>query len=550
MNRVKASAALLGVLLAACAGEDPQMKSALEVIGGDRLAPHIETLASDEYEGRGPSSPGEEKTVDYLKNEFERLGLEPGNRGSFFQEVPLVAVTADPNMTLAIRGQGTTNRFRYGSEFIAWTTRVVPQSALTNSELVFVGYGVVAPEYGWNDYQGVDVRGKTVVMLVNDPGFATQDSTLFNGNAMTYYGRWTYKYEEAARQGAAGALIVHETAPAGYPWEVVNSSWSGPQFDLIRENNNMSRAAAEGWLTLESARGVFRQAGLTYDSLKASAAQRGFAAVPMGITASLTIRNTIERSTSKNVLAVLPGSDRPDEFVVYMAHWDHLGRDPSLSGDQIYNGALDNATGTARLLILAEAFASLERHPARSLLFLSVAAEEQGLLGSAYYAANPVYPLDETVAAINMDGLNIWGPMKDITVVGYGMSELDDYLAEDAKTQDRVLRPDPEPEKGFYYRSDHFNFAKVGVPALYTDAGINHVEYGEEYGRTEREKYTNERYHKPSDEYDSSWDLQGGVDDLRLLFRIGYRIANEETYPNWRVGTEFKATRDSMMARD
>lgn len=312
----------------------------------------------------------------------------------------------------------------------------------------------------------------------------------------------------------------------------------------------MSRVAAEGWLTLESARRVFRQAGMDYDSLKTRAARRGFRGVSLGLTASVTIRNRIERSTSNNVLAVLPGSERPDEYVVYMAHWDHLGRDPNLPGDQIYNGALDNATGTAGLLLLAEAFAALEPAPARSLLFLAVAAEEQGLLGSAYYAANPVYPLDKTVAAINMDGLNIWGPMKDITIVGFGMSDLDDYLRAAAEMQGRVLRPDPEPAKGFYYRSDHFNFAKVGVPALYTDAGIDHVERGEDYGRAQRDEYTAERYHKPSDEYDPTWDLSGAVDDLRLLLQVGYRLAGESTFPNWRPGTEFRATRDRMMGME
>ncbi len=538
------------LVLASCERGDPRLQGALDVINAEDLGSHIETLASDEFEGRGPSSPGEEMTVAYLEGEFQRLGLQPGNGQSYVQEVPLVSITADPTMRLTVQGRGARNGFGYGTQFMAWTTRVVDRAQVANSEMVFVGYGVVAPEYQWNDYDGLDVRGKTVVILVNDPGFATSDTSLFNGNAMTYYGRWTYKYEEAARQGAAGALIVHETAPAGYPWEVVSGSWSGPQFDLVREDNNMSRVAAEGWLTLESARRVFRQAGMDYDSLKTRAARRGFRGVSLGLTASVTIRNRIERSTSNNVLAVLPGSERPDEYVVYMAHWDHLGRDPNLPGDQIYNGALDNATGTAGLLLLAEAFAALEPAPARSLLFLAVAAEEQGLLGSAYYAANPVYPLDKTVAAINMDGLNIWGPMKDITIVGFGMSDLDDYLRAAAEMQGRVLRPDPEPAKGFYYRSDHFNFAKVGVPALYTDAGIDHVERGEDYGRAQRDEYTAERYHKPSDEYDPTWDLSGAVDDLRLLLQVGYRLAGESTFPNWRPGTEFRATRDRMMGME
>ncbi len=542
-------AALSGILVAAvgCGPVGPP-DTALSSFSGEDLRGYIQVLASDSFEGRGPSSPGETKTINYLKSQFEQMGLEPGSGDSYFQDVPLVSITADPRITLTLRGGGRTSRFAYGNEFMAWTTRVVERSDITNSEMIFVGYGVVAPEYRWNDYEGLDVQGKTVVMLVNDPGFATEDSTLFNGRRMTYYGRWTYKFEEAARRGAAGAFVVHETEPAGYPWEVVSGGWSGPQFDLVAEDNNMSRVPIEGWFTLETARHIFAQAGLDYDSVKTVAAMRGFAPITMNLTASVGVRNTIARSLSRNVLAVLPGTDRADEYVVYMAHWDHLGRDASLEGDQIFNGARDNASGTAGLLELAQAFARLENRPRRSVLFLAVTAEEQGLLGSAYYAANPVYPLPKTVAAINMDEANIWGPMRDITVIGYGNSELDDYLARAARAQDRVLRPDPEPEKGRYYRSDHFEFAKAGVPALYAKAGIDHVEHGAEWALAQLDRYTNERYHKPSDELDPNWDLTGTVADLRLLFRVGYRLANEATFPNWREGTEFKAIRDSMMA--
>ncbi|MEE9219491.1 MAG: M28 family metallopeptidase, partial [Acidobacteriota bacterium] len=512
------------------------------------LARHIRTLASDEFEGRGPSSPGEEKTIRYLREEFERMGLEPGNGDSFFQEVPLVAMRTDPNMALDVSGERGKQSFQYGDEFMAWTLRLVPRSEIAGSEMVFVGYGIVAPEYDWNDYQGLDVGGKTVVMLVNDPGFATQDEGLFNGNAMTYYGRWTYKFEEAARQGAAAAFIVHETKPAAYPWEVVRGSWSGEQFSLVAEDQNLSRCAVEGWLTLESARTVFAQAGLDYDSLKKEAEQRGFRAVPMGLTASVAVESGIRYATSRNVLVRLPGTERADETIIYMAHWDHLGRDDSLEGDSIYNGALDNATGCANLLELAEAFASLEPRPARSLLFLATTAEEQGLLGSAYYAAHPVVPPEKTVAAINMDGANIWGPMRDVTVIGHGYSELDDYMAHAAAVQGRSVRPDPEPEKGYYYRSDHFTLAKEGIPALYADPGIESVEHGEEWALAKRDAYTAERYHKPSDEYDPAWDLSGQVEDARLLFRIGHRLANESGFPNWREGTEFKARRDAMLA--
>ncbi|MCH7474639.1 MAG: M28 family peptidase [Gemmatimonadetes bacterium] len=529
---------------------DTYLAPALRVIDEEGLREHIQTLASDEFEGRAPSSHGEELTIRYLADAFQQMGLQPGNGDSYFQDVPLVETVVPNNPALTIRGRGATTELAFGTEFVGWTKRVVDRARLANSPLVFVGYGVVAPEYDWNDYEGVNVRGSTVVILVNDPGFATQDEALFNGNAMTYYGRWTYKYEEAARQGAAGVIIIHETEPAGYPWEVVESSWTGPQFDLVAEDNNMSRVAVEGWITHDAAHEVFEQAGMDFDELKAQAASREFQAVPMGLRASTSLTNEVTRSTSRNVLAVLRGTDRADEYIVYMAHWDHLGKNAAIEGDGIYNGAFDNATGVAGLLELAQAFASLEQRPARSILFLAVTAEEKGLLGSAYYAANPVYPRNKTVAAINMDGLNTDGPTNDITVIGYGASELDDYLEEAAAAQGRVIRADPEPEKGFYYRSDHFSFAKQGIPALYTDAGIDHVEHGEQWTLARRDEYTAKRYHKPTDEYDPEWDLSGAVNDLRILFDIGFRLSNETTFPNWRVGNEFRARREADMARE
>ncbi|MFQ5876889.1 MAG: M28 family peptidase [Acidobacteriota bacterium] len=538
---------LLAALVGCAPPADPEA-AALTTITADDLARHIRTLSSDRFEGRFPSSPGEERTIEYLKGRFESLGLRPGNGDSFFQDVPLVSIAADPDTRLVVEGGTGTSSFAYGDQFMAWTTRVVRRAEIVASDMVFVGYGTVAPEFEWDDYAGIDVRGRTVVMLVNDPGFATKDEDLFEGRAMTYYGRWTYKFEEAARQGAAGAFIVHETEPAAYPWEVVRGSWSGEQFGLVSPDRNMSRAAVEGWVTQQTARALFSQAGLDFDALKEKAARRGFRAVPMGLTTSVALDNTTRESTSRNVLALLRGRERPDEYVIYMAHWDHLGTDPDLEGDSIYNGALDNASGTATLLELAEAFASLDPPPARSIVFLATTAEEQGLLGSAFYAANPVYPPEKTVAAINMDGANIWGPMRDVTIVGYGKSELDDYVARAARRQGRRVRPDPEPEKGFYYRSDHFTLAKVGIPALYTDAGIDHVEHGEEWGRARRDEYTAERYHKPSDEFDPGWDLSGAVDDARLLFMAGYRLANGTDFPSWREGTEFKARRDAMMA--
>ncbi len=545
---------LSAILLAVggCAGErvpgEREMNAALATITADDLVGHIQTLSADEFEGRLPGTPGEELTVNYLRQQFERLGLEPGNGESWFQEVPLVSIAADPTSTLTVQGGGQVKRYRYGDQVMAWTKRVVESVDLKNSEMVFVGYGTVAPEYGWNDYAGLDVKGKTVVMLVNDPGFATEDPELFNGRSMTYYGRWTYKYEEAARQGAAAAFIIHETEPAAYGWDVVQGSWSGPQFDMVSADNNMGRVQVEGWLTLETAREIFRMGGKDLDELTKQAAQRGFKPASLGLRASMTIRNIIERSTSRNVFALLPGSARPDEYIIYMAHWDHLGRDPNLAGDQIYNGALDNASGTAALLELAEAFASFPTAPSRSIVFFATTAEEQGLLGSAYYAANPIYPPEKTVAGINIDGLNIYGRMRDIVVVGYGNSELDEYLAQAAGSQNRNVIPDPEAEKGYFYRSDHFPLAKQGIPALYTDTGSDHVEHGVEWTQQKKDEWIAKHYHKPSDEYEPSWDLSGAVEDIQLFFRIGFRLAGETTFPNWNEGTEFKARRDAMMS--
>ena len=531
--------------IAACDWGDGFEQASQSITAVD-LEQGIQDLSADSMGGRAPASWGEERTVRYLQQKFEALGLEPGNGISWVQEVPLVSLTPDPDMGAVIQGRGTANRLQHAFDFVAVTERVVEEIALDRSELVFVGYGIVAPEFEWNDYEGVDVTGRTVVVLVNDPGYATGDDALFNGRSMTYYGRWTYKYEEAARQGADGVLIVHQTGPAGYPWAVVEAGWSGPQF-MLAETGDERLAKVQGWISEETARTVFAQARLDFDARAAQAASRDFSAYEMGLDLSLTVRNSIERSTSRNVLALLPGSTRPEELVIYTAHWDHLGTDPSLGPDSIYNGALDNASGTSGLVQMAGAFAALKKAPARSVLFMAVTAEEQGLLGTAHYASHPVYPLDATVATVNMDGLNIWGPTSDVTVVGYGMSELDDVLQAAADEAGRTLAPDPEPEKGHYFRSDHFEFAKRGVPSLYADAGVQDLEHGEEWARERREEYTRDHYHKPSDEYEPSWNLEGAVQDLRLMFTVGHALATGEVWPNWREGTEFKARRDEMM---
>jgi Zn-dependent M28 family amino/carboxypeptidase len=524
------------------------VEEAMATITEESLREHTKVLASNEFQGRAPSSTGEELTIQYLTEQFAALGLEPGGvNGTWVQEVPLVSITADPDMTLTVAGDDATRSFAYHTDFVANTPRVVESIDLEDSELVFVGYGTVAPEYRWNDYAGVDVAGKTVVVLVNDPGFATQDPEFFRGNAMTYYGRWTYKYEEGARQRAGGVIIVHETAPASYGWATVQNSWTGPQFDLVTDDDNMGRVMVEGWITLETAQAIFAQAGMDFQELKAKAATRDFQAVPLGLTASLSITNTVERSTSRNFLAKLPGTDRPDEVVIYMGHWDHFGMDPTLEGNQIYNGAVDNASGTATLIEMAEAFSALTPAPERTVVFWATTAEEQGLLGSGYYAENPVYPLDKTVAAINIDALPIFGATRDYVVVGYGNSQLDDSAIRYNQLIDRVVKPDPQPERGSFFRSDHFPLAKKGVPAHYGGAGHDNIQHGEEWGKAQSDAWTAEHYHQVTDEYSEDWDLGGALQDISVWFRMGLELAYSNAWPEWNEGTEFKAARDAMM---
>lgn len=513
-------------------------------ITGSALAAHIRRLASDEFEGRSPASPGEEKTVAYIAEQFEQAGLEPGNDGSWFQEVPLVSITLDPDTTLNIDGLGEPLELQHGEDTVVWTKQVSDSVSLDDSEMVFVGYGIVAPEYDWNDYEGVDVEGKTVVMLVNDPGFATQDPGLFNGNAMTYYGRWTYKYEEAARQGASGAIVIHEPEPAGYPWDVVSGSWTGPQFDLVSENRNRHRARLEGWVGHELADRLLANAGMGYQAAKEAALEADFQPVPLDLRASATLNNEIRETTSRNVVGILPGSERPGETVLYMAHWDHLGMKPEREDDKIFNGAVDNATGVAGLIEIARAYNARSGPPKRSVVFLAVTAEEQGLLGSRHYAENPIYPLPRTAATINMDALYPHGKTRDVVVIGHGSSELEEHLAEAAEAQGRTLKSEPTPEKGFYYRSDHFNFAKKGVPSLYAKAGIDLLEGGTERGKRLQAEYVENRYHKPGDEYDPEWDLSGIAQDLQLFQQVGERIADSDAWPDWYEGNEFRAIRD------
>jgi Zn-dependent M28 family amino/carboxypeptidase len=533
-----------------------EVKPAVESMTSADLLKHIKVLASDEYEGRAPGTPGEEKTVNYLSEQFKQLGLKPGNPdGSYIQTVPLAGFTAQPTASLTVGGKKTnlTNL----KDYVAVSRRFVPEVKVDNSEMVFVGYGVVAPEYGWDDYKGVDVKGKTIVMLINDPAIPAAgdptklDEKMFKGKAMTYYGRWTYKYEIASEKGAAAAIIIHETGPAGYPWEVVSGSWGRENFDIKSPDKNMKRVGVESWIQLDRAKEIFTASGKNFDELKKAALSKDFKPVPLGAKASFTIKNTLREVDSRNVVAKLEGADPQlkDEYVIYTAHWDHLGKDEKLQGDQIFNGALDNASGTAGLLELAKAFTKLPTPPKRSVLFLAVTAEEKGLLGAKYYAEHPLYPLDKTLANINMDGVNQWGRTKDIVIIGLGNSTLDDRLTAAAKIQGRTIKPDPEPEKGFFYRSDHFEFAKQGVPALYADTGEDYVGKSKEYSQQKRDEYTSKDYHKPSDEVKPDWDLTGAVDDLQLLFLVGHGVAQDSQWPEWKSGTEFKAKREVMLKK-
>jgi len=512
------------------------------------LHEHISILASDEYGGRAPATPGEVKTIEYLRDNFIDLGVGPGNGDSYFQSVAVTEIITKSDAVMNIEGEAYEATLAYGRDMMVGTQQQVPELNVSGADLVFVGYGIVAPEYEWNDYAALDVRDKTVVILVNDPGYATQNENLFNGNAMTYYGRWTYKFEEAARQGAAAALIVHETGPAGYGWEVVNSSWSGPQIGLEAENLNRERTKIEGWLTKESALSIFDGAGLDYEALKTNASVRGFQATPIGdVKLSVSIENSIRNSTSQNVIAAIPGTTRPNESVIYTAHWDHLGVNPELNGDNIFNGAADNATGTAGLLALAQLHMQKDR-PERTIVFLAVTAEESGLLGSKWYAEHPIFPIETTVANINMDNLNTFGRMRDVVVVGAGSSELEIYLEDAVLAQGRYIMPEPNPERGYYYRSDHFNFAKVGVPALYAESGEDSVDYGREWGAAQAQEYTDNRYHAPGDEYDPNWDLSGASEDINLYFEITNVLANSLDFPQWFDGNEFKAVREFSIA--
>ena len=517
----------------------------LAAFNADSLKQHVAVLASDSFMGRKPFTEGETKTIDYLQKQFTALGLEPGNGSSFFQEVPMVNILATAAPAMQVQSAKGNFTLKAYDDYIIWTDKTDENISLDNSELVFAGYGVVAPEYNWNDYEGLDVKGKVVMVMVNDPGFWSGDTSLFKGKTMTYYGRWTYKFEEAARQGAKGCLIIHNIAAASYPFSVQQNSFNTSRLQLDNRGKNIKNCDVIGWLPEVVANKLFTAAGLD-STLLVKANQRSFKAVPLNLRLSTTMKVQVTYNKSHNVIGKITGSKHPDEAIIYSAHWDHLGiGKPDSTGDSIYNGALDNATGIAGLLELARAFKSLQTKPERTIVLLAVTSEEQGLLGSAYYAQNPVYPASKTVANINMDGLNRFAITNDIVLIGEGQSDLEDYMKEEVEKAGGYISFDTHPEAGYYYRSDHFNFAKAGVPALYIKYGIDVIGKGKEYGKKLQDEYTAKNYHQPSDEYDAAtWTAEGAIKDLKLLFKVGKRIAFEEQWPQWKKGSEFKAIRE------
>jgi Zn-dependent M28 family amino/carboxypeptidase len=533
-----------------------RLQPALETITPDGLLAHIKVLASDEFEGRAPGTKGEELSVKYISDQFKKIGLKPGNPdGTYTQEVPLAGIKSQPRMSFMI-GDKTID-LKYPDDFVASSARLQQEIKVDKSDVVFVGYGIVAPEYGWDDYKDVDVRGKTLLMLIGDPPIPDSkdpsklDEKMFKGKAMTYYGRWTYKYEIAAQKGAAAAIIVHETQPAAYPWQVVRSSWGKENFELDNPNKNMEAVSARSWITLDVAKKIVADCGQDFDALKKTAIAKDFRPIALTAKANIQIKQQIREFKSHNVIGKLEGSDAKlkDEYVIYTAHWDHLGRHPELLGDQIFNGAIDNASGVASIMQIAAAFMKVNPPPKRSVLFMATTAEEAGLLGAKFYAEHSLYPLEKTLADINIDGVNPWGKTRDIEDLTNGNSTLDDLLGQAAARQGRVMKPNSEPEKGGFYRVDSFEFAKAGVPVLHAARGIEIIGKPPEYGKQKRDEFVAKHYHQPSDEVDPAWDLSGAVQDLQLLFEVGYQVANGDKFPEWKAGSEFTAKREAMLKK-
>jgi len=560
-TRMKISRLLLALSFSAAAsllGNDElkeRLQPALETITPDGLLAHIKVLASDEFEGRAPGSKGEDLSIKYITDQFKKIGLKPGNPdGTYVQEVPLAGIKSEPRMSFVIGDK--TMDLKYQDDFVASSARLQPEIKIEKSDLVFVGYGVVAPEYGWDDYKNVDVRGKTLLMLIGDPPVpdpkdpSKLDDKMFKGKAMTYYGRWTYKYEIAAQKGAAAAIIIHETEPAAYPWQVVRSSWGKENFELDNPNKNMDAVSARSWITLDVAKKLLADSGQDFDALKKSAITKDFRPVVLNAKANIAIKQQIRSFKSHNVIGKLEGSDPKlnGEYVIYTAHWDHLGRHPELQGDQIFNGAIDNASGVASVIELAAAFTKVNPPPKRSVLFMATTAEEAGLLGAKFYAEHPLYPLEKTLADINLDSMNVWGKARDIEDLSLGFSTVDDLLAAAAKGQGRSAIPDSRPDKGKIYRADNFEFSKAGLPSLYIGKG-EHLVSRPETAPLRSDEFDATDYHQVTDEVHPNWDLSGAVQDVQLVFEVGYEVANGDKFPEWKPGSEFKAKRDSMLKK-
>ena len=541
----------------AFAADPPSIpKEAADAITARDLLKHVTVLASDEYEGRAPGSKGEELSVKYISEQLKALGLKPGNpNGTYTQEVPLAGIVTTPTASFTVGDKKTDLKFP--DEYVASSARLQSDIKAENTDIVFVGYGVVAPEYGWDDYKDVDVRGKTILMLINDPAIPDPanpgqlDPKMFKGKAMTYYGRWTYKYEIAAQKGAAAAVIIHETEPAAYPYSVVMTSWAKENFEIDAPDKNKGAVQIRSWVTLDVATKLVEDCGFDLEALKKTALSKDFRPVALNAKASFNLKQAVRPFKSRNVVAALEGSDPKlkNEWVIYSAHWDHLGRHEELKGDQIFNGAADNASGVGGLIELATGYMKLKPAPKRSVLFMATTAEEAGLLGAKYYAEHPLYPLEKTLADINMDGLSLWGKTRDIEDISFGNSELDDMLAAATARQGRVMNPNSQPEKGTFYRADNFEFSKVGLPSLYTGAGKEVIGKPPGFGQEKKDEYVAKHYHQPSDQINPEWDLSGAAEDLKLLFEVGYQVANGEKFPEWKPGTEFKAVRDKMMRK-
>jgi Zn-dependent M28 family amino/carboxypeptidase len=511
-------------------------------VSEETIRKHVAALSSDDFQGRKPFTAGEEKTVAYLQEEIKKIGLQPGNGDKYTQDVPMIEITGHPSETMELTGP-TNITLKLRDQYTAYTERPVNEINLAGSDLVFCGYGIVAPEYGWNDYEGLDMKGKTALVLVNDPGLGSEDSTFFKGSTMTYYGRWTYKYEEAARQGAAAIMIIHETTMAGYPWAVVQGMGSGAKLNL--EAKSTTPCELQGWVSLDAAKDIFTSSGIDLRESMMAARKPGFKAIPLPYKVTASTKNEIRENVSRNVVGIIPGTDQKEEYIIFSAHWDHLGIGAVVEGDSIYNGARDNASGTATLMGIAEAMVKSGPYK-RTVVFLWVTAEEQGLLGSAYYADHPIFSPAQTVANLNIDGMATYGEMNDLSVIGFGQSELEAYAARWAEAQGRYILPDQEPEKGYFFRSDHFNFAKIGIPALYAEGGFDHKTKGKEYAKEKSDEYRTTAYHQPSDEYNpETFELGGMLQDATLYCNLAKELANNQDWPKWKEGSEFKAIRDA-----